>query len=53
MKILNSSRSKEIFLEYKDLWIDCFHLTAYNAKGEDYAIVSVIPPKPEMRKELK
>lgn len=27
--------------------------TAYNAKGEDYAPVSVIPPKPEMRKELK
>ena len=27
--------------------------TAYNATGEDYAAVSVIPPKPEMRKELK
>ena len=27
--------------------------TAYNAKGEDYPAVSVTPPKPEMRKELK
>ena len=26
---------------------------AYNAKGEDYTAVAVIPPKPEMRKELK
>lgn len=27
--------------------------TAYNAKGEDYPAVSVIPPKPEMRKGMK
>ncbi len=26
---------------------------AYSAKGEDYAAVSVVSPKPEMRKELK
>ena len=27
--------------------------TAYNASGEDYPAVSVISPKPEMRKQLK
>ena len=27
--------------------------TAYSAKGEDYTAVSVVPPKPELRKGLK
>jgi hypothetical protein len=27
--------------------------TAYSASGEDYKAVSVVPPKPEMRRELK
>ena len=27
--------------------------TAYSASGEDYTAIPVIPPKPEMRKELK
>jgi hypothetical protein len=27
--------------------------TAYTASGDDYPVVSVVPPKPEMRKRLK